>query len=117
MISSTPNGLVNYISPGFGGRVTDTCLVETCDFLQSLTRGMCVMADRGFKHVEQYLNRAGVHLVRPPSVATGTKLTKTKARQTKQIASLRIHIERVIRRLRQFYMLKPHACVNKNFIK
>ena len=39
LVSCTPNGLVNYISPGYGGRITDTCLVETCDFLESLQPG------------------------------------------------------------------------------
>lgn len=117
LVSCTPNGLVNYISPGYGGRITDTCLVETCDFLKCLQPGMCVMADRGFKHIEQHLHQEGVLLVRPPSVATGTKLSRSEARETKQIASLRIHIERVIRRLREFSMLKPHACINHNLVK
>lgn len=117
LISCTPNGLVNYISPGFVGRITDTCLIESCDFLQCLHGGMCVMADRGFKHVEQYLHKANVLLVRPPSIEGGIKLTKSAAKKTKQIASLRIHVERVIRRLREFHMLKPHACLNINLVK
>lgn len=117
LISCTPNGLVNYISPGFGGRITDTFLVESCDFLKTLKPGMCVLADRGFKHIEQHLCKAGVTLVRPPSVESGVKLSKREARLTKQIASLRIHVERVIRRLREFCMLKPHACINLNFLK
>lgn len=117
LISCTPNGLVNYISEGFGGRTTDTCLVESCDFVKTLDKGMVVMADRGFKHVEQFLLKSGVQLVRPPSVQSGVKLSKVEAKQTKQIASLRIHVERVIRRLREFNMLRPHACVNINFLK
>ncbi|XP_047997647.1 uncharacterized protein LOC125235212 [Leguminivora glycinivorella] len=117
LISCTPNGLVNYISPGFGGRTTDTCIVESCDFVQTLKSGMFVMADRGFKHLEQYLKKAGITLVRPPSVEKGVQMSKTEAKLTKQIASLRIHIERVIRRLREFRMLKPHACVNFKFVK
>lgn len=117
LISCTPNGLVNYISPGFGGRITDTCLVESCDFVKCLQPGMCVMADRGFKHVELHLRKEGALLVRPPSVVTGAKLSKTEAKETKQIASLRIHIERVIRRTREFSILKPHACVNSNLVK
>jgi hypothetical protein len=117
LVSCTPNGLVNYISPGYGGRITDTCLVESCDFIKCLQPGMCVMADRGFKHVEQYLRKEGVQLVRPPSVVTGAKLSKSEVKETKQIASLRIHVERVIRRLREFNMLKPHACLNTNFVK
>ncbi|XP_047034147.1 uncharacterized protein LOC124640422 [Helicoverpa zea] len=117
LVSCTPNGLVNYISPGYGGRITDTCLVESCDFIKCLQPGMCVMADRGFKHVEPYLRKQGVQLVRPPSVTTGSKLSKNEARETKKIASLRIHVERVIRRLREFNMLKPHACINSNLVK
>ncbi|XP_046976563.1 uncharacterized protein LOC124542681 isoform X1 [Vanessa cardui] len=117
LISCTPNGLVNYVSPGFGGRTTDTCLVESCDFVHTLEKGMCIMADRGFKHVEQFLLKSGVQLVRPPSVQSGVKLSKLEAKLTKQIASLRIHVERVIRRLREFNMLKPYACVNINFLK
>lgn len=105
---------MNYISPGYGGRITDTCLVESCDFIKCLQPGMCV---RGFKHVEQYLRMQNVQLVRPPSVTTGAKLSKSEVKETKQIASLRIHVERVIRRLREFNMLKPHACLNTNFLK
>ncbi|XP_028176892.1 uncharacterized protein LOC114364789 [Ostrinia furnacalis] len=117
LISCTPNGLVNYISPGFGGRTSDTCIVESCDFIKTLKSGMVIMADRGFKHVEQYLKKSNITLVRPPSVETGVKMTKSEAKLTKQIASLRIHVERVIRRLREFYMLKPHACVHLKFVK
>lgn len=117
LVSCTPNGLVNFISPGYGGRITDTCLVETCNFNKCLKPGMWIMADRGFKHVETYLLNDGVRLVRPPSVGKGTKLSKSEARETKQIASLRIHVERVIRRLREFNMLKPHACLNHNLVK
>ncbi|XP_050675500.1 uncharacterized protein LOC126972657 [Leptidea sinapis] len=117
LVSCTPNGLINYNSPGYGGRITDTLSVESCDFIKCLQPGMRVMADRGFKYVQQYLRKQGVNLVRPPSVATGTKLSKHEARETKQIASLRIHVERVIRRLREFCLLKPHACVNVNLVK
>lgn len=75
------------------------------------------MADRGFKHIEQYVKKSGITLVRPPSVEKGSQMTKSEAKETKQIASLRIHIERVIRRVREFYMLRPHACLNFNFVK
>ncbi|CAG4963203.1 unnamed protein product [Colias eurytheme] len=117
LISCTPNGLINYISNGYGGRITDTCIVETSDFSKCLQPNMWVMADRGFKHVEVYLRRMGVKLVRPPSVVSGCKLSKAEAKETKQIASLRIHVERVIRRIREFNMLKPHACLNLSLVK
>ncbi|CAH2087061.1 unnamed protein product [Euphydryas editha] len=90
LISSTPNGLVNYISSGYGGRISDTLLVENCEFLEQLEPESWVLADRGFKHIEQLLIQKKCHLLRPPSVNQGAKLSKKEAHQTKQIASLRI---------------------------
>ncbi|XP_026736345.1 uncharacterized protein LOC113499939 [Trichoplusia ni] len=116
LVSSTPNGLVNYISQGYGGRISDVCLVETCDFLKCLPSGSHVMADRGFKHIEPLLFAIGCKLTRPPSVVSGNKLSKEEVKETKKIASLRIHIERVIRRIREFSFLKSHACVNNNLL-
>lgn len=54
--------------------------------------------------------------MRPPSVGGGSKLSKEEVMTTKRIASLRIHIERVIRRIREFKFLRPHACVHSKLI-
>ncbi|CAH1972125.1 unnamed protein product [Acanthoscelides obtectus] len=114
LVSCTPNGLVNYVSHGIGGRTSDATIVENCNFLDGLPQGSCCLADRGFKHLEQILHEKGLKLLRPPSVNAGAKLSKTEVRQTKIIASLRIHIERVIRRLREFHILKQHSVINTN---
>lgn len=55
--------------------------------------------------------------MRSPSVKAGTKSSKQEVLETKRIAALRIHIERVIRRVREFKLLKPHFCVNNKIIK
>ncbi|XP_028177251.1 uncharacterized protein LOC114365028 [Ostrinia furnacalis] len=117
LISCTPNGLVNYVSQGFGGRASDVTIVENCKFLNGLQPGTCILADRGFKHLEQMLHEKGMKLLRPPSVSAGTKLSKSEVRQTKIIASLRIHIDRVIRRVREFHMLKQHSVINTNILR
>lgn len=117
LISCTPNGLVNFVSNGFGGRTSDVTIVENCDFLNGLQQGTVILADRGFKHLEQILHEKDMKLLRPPSVKAGEKLTKAEARQTKIIASLRIHIERVIRRIREFHMLKQHSVINANILR
>ncbi|KAH9642797.1 hypothetical protein HF086_012291 [Spodoptera exigua] len=116
LISCTPNGLVNYISQGFGGRTSDVTIVENCSFLNGLQPGTIILADRGFKHLEPLLQAKGMKLLRPPSVRAGAKLTKSEVKQTKIIASLRIHIERVIRRLREFHMLKQHSVINQIYV-
>ncbi|XP_016844515.1 uncharacterized protein LOC100115309 isoform X2 [Nasonia vitripennis] len=56
-------------------------------------------------------------LIRPSSVSSNEKLSKEEALETKRIASLRIHIERVIRRLREFSILQPCANLSSNYIK
>lgn len=116
LISSTPDGIINFISPGFSGRISDTVLVEECGYLQVLPRGASVMADRGFKHLEPLLISMGCSLIRPPSVEQHKKPSKEEVLETKRIASLRIHIERTIRRIREFKLLKPHSCVNNKLL-
>lgn len=108
LISSTPDGMINFISEGFGGR-TDATIVEKSQYLNVLPPNCKIMADRGFKHIEYLLQKKGCTLIRPPSVSSNSNLTKSEVIETKRIASLRIHIERVIGRLREFEFLTPHA--------
>ncbi|KAG6453428.1 hypothetical protein O3G_MSEX008145 [Manduca sexta] len=76
LISSTPDGAVNFVSQGFGGRISDTLLVERSKFLEQLSSGNCVLADRGFKNIDCILSQQGCHLIRPPSVSSTLKPSK-----------------------------------------
>ncbi|XP_063890192.1 uncharacterized protein LOC135116700 [Helicoverpa armigera] len=117
LISSTPDGIINFISEGYSGRTSDVTVVEKCKFLENMEPGVSILADRGFKHLQNLCLQKGIELVRPPSVGSKSKLTKAEAHKTKEVASLRIHIERVIRRLREFSLLKPHSVINTNLLK
>lgn len=99
------------------GRTSDVTLVENCKFLENMEPGVSILADRGFKHLQNLCLQKGIELVRPPSVGSKSKLTKAEAHKTKEVASLRIHIERVIRSLREFSLLKPHCVINTNLLK
>ncbi|XP_046398767.1 uncharacterized protein LOC124165410 [Ischnura elegans] len=116
LISATPDGLINFLSDGYGGRATDVSIVKDCGYLNELPDGCEVMADRGFKGIDHLLAEKGCRLVRPPSVKVGEKCSKADVIYSKRIASLRIHIERVIGRLREFKMLKPNACIDRNLV-
>lgn len=116
LISSTPDGFINFISEGFNGRCTDVLIVEKSNFLNLVPENTSVMADRGFKCIDMLLNKINCVLIRPPSVSQKSKSTKDDVLETKRIASLRIHIERVIGRLREFETLKPHALINCQLI-
>ncbi|XP_071576229.1 uncharacterized protein [Temnothorax nylanderi] len=112
LISCSPDGKINFISKGYGGRISDCVLFEMCGIMDELPKNCAVMADRGFKQIETVLSKKNCRLVRPPSVSSNVKPSKLQVLETKRIASLRIHIERVIRRIREFKMLVPHACTN-----
>jgi hypothetical protein len=115
-ISITPNGLINFISTGYGGRITDELITSKWGNLNNLTQGMQAMADRGFKKIENLVLAKGAQLVRPPSVKTGVKSTKAQVLLGRKVAGLRIHVERAIRRVREFKYLAPHACTDTHLI-
>lgn len=54
LVSCAPNGFVNFVSSGYGGRVSDQ-KIFSCGFLEKLPEHCSVMADRGFKNVEHLL--------------------------------------------------------------
>jgi len=87
-----------------------------CGYLDVLPDGCSDMADRGFKGIAVMLEKKCT-LVRPPSVSANEKGTKQEVKMSKRIASLRIHIERTIRRIREYSFLKPHACLNHRLVK
>ena len=70
LVSIVPSGMINFVSGGFGGRTSDMEIMETSVFLDYLTPGMVVMADRGFKSIEPVLRSKGCFLIRPDSVSS-----------------------------------------------
>ncbi|KAJ3645788.1 hypothetical protein Zmor_023420 [Zophobas morio] len=116
LVSSTPNGLINFISEGFGGRTSDVEIIKQSGYLTVVPENATVMTDRGFKQVAGLFQKKKVNLVRPPSVTSTRKMTKDEVRQSKLVAALRIHIERLIRRIREFRMLGPHATTDHNLV-
>lgn len=102
-VSITPDGLVNFISTGFGGRASDLLITEVCGFLDRLPPDECrVMADRGFKNVESLLIQRGSTLVRPHSVSAGSKRTPQQIKESKIITGF---IDCVVPLIRLYYSL------------
>ena len=52
------------------------------------------------------------NLARPPSVEANVKQTKEQILFGIKVAGTRIHVERAIRRIREFKYLAPRACGN-----
>lgn len=93
-----------FVSSLYTGSISDTEPVERSGFLRLLQSGDKVMADRGFT-IEDILTPLGVGLNIPPFLSSPQQLDPSEIVETQQIASLRIHVERAIRRVKEYDIL------------
>ena len=108
LVACTPNGAVSYISPVFVGAISDVELTRASGFLEKIPRNIpdiSIMADRGFT-IQDQLSSIGVKLNIPPFLGRRKQLTKEEAESGRKIASVRIHVERAIGRLKHFAILR-----------
>ena len=105
LVAITPTGAVSWISSMYGGRASDCHIVRDSGFLDNIERYDLVLADRGFKIREELLT-IGANLAIPPSSAASMQMCAKDVRQTSQIANVRVHVERAIRRIKVFRILK-----------
>ncbi|XP_033222509.1 uncharacterized protein LOC117176374 [Belonocnema kinseyi] len=101
----TPAGLITFVSESFGGRASDKTIFNHSGTLKDMesTRD-AVMVDRGFLIDDECLQRQ-IKLIRPPFLKNKEQFTKAEAIDNKEIASARVHIERVNQRIKLFQIL------------
>lgn len=98
---------VYFISPLYFGLISDVELTRVSGFLQELEGkdGISVMADQGFM-IRDQLKEINVELNIPPFLDGWQQLPADEVKHGRQIASLRIHVERAIGRIKQFAILQ-----------
>ena len=104
LIGITTQGTVSFVSETWGGRTSDKHLTENCGFLNKLLPGDIVMADRGFTITES-VGLQQAKLLIPAFTKGKSQLDPVDVEQTRGIASVRIHVERVIELLRRKYTI------------
>ncbi|XP_063752115.1 uncharacterized protein LOC134872657 [Eleginops maclovinus] len=104
LIAICPQGSICFISTGWGGRTSDKFITEHSTFLPNILPGDVVLADRGFL-VKESVERCQAELKIPAFTRGKTQLDPADIENTRSLASLRIHIERVIGVLRQKYTI------------
>lgn len=104
LIGITPQGTISFISKAYGGRASDKFITEECGILSKLLPGDVVLADRGFR-IQDSVSLCFAQVVTPPFMKGKTQLTAKEVEDTRKIASVRIHVERVIGLLRQKYII------------
>ena len=101
LVGISPTGAVTFISELYAGSVSDQALTKECGVLDHVEPGDTVMADKGFDIAYEVLVR-GAKLIIPPFVKNHQQLSKKNVIVTRKIASLRIHVERAIGRIKQY---------------
>ena len=104
LVGLSPTGAICYLSDAFEGAKSDKEVFLDSDIMSMLNPGDQVMADRGFT-IEQELAAKGVSLNIPPFLHGRKRLTPQEEVDTKRIARCRIHVERVIERLKKYRVI------------
>ena len=104
MIGINPQGTICFISKGWGGRASDQYITENSKFLKYVVYNDVIMADRGFNIIET-LGTLGVKLEIPSLTKGQDQMRAEDVEDTRVIANVRIHVERVIGNLRKKYSI------------
>jgi len=113
LVGCDPSGSVIFVSELFTGAISDKLITEKSGFLQLLRdliakgyvhRGDAIMADKGFT-IDGELSSLGLHLNIPPFVSSSKQMSPSDVELTKKIAKHRIHIERVIAKIKKYKII------------
>ncbi|XP_019625021.1 PREDICTED: uncharacterized protein LOC109470500 [Branchiostoma belcheri] len=112
LIGIAPNGMISFLSDGYGGRSSDKSIVHDSGFLNKVDPKDIILADRGFTIASDLLQKGARLEIPPPSTGVNQQTSEAVAK-TKKVANARIHVERAIgKKLKhQFYQQ-----VSKHFL-
>ncbi|XP_040064335.1 uncharacterized protein LOC120838460, partial [Ixodes scapularis] len=113
LVGIIPNGMVVFRSKPYGGRCSDTYITLNSGFLNVLESDDMVLADKGFPGIRASLADRGVILVMPPfSAGSNVPFTTEEMEETYAVASVRIHVERMIQRIKLYDILNHRVPIS-----
>ena len=95
LIATTPQGVISFVSKGWGGRASDKHLTENYGLLSNLQPGDQVLADQGFT-VQDSVGLYCAKIKVPPFTKGKKQLPQLEVDKVRQLSRVRIHVERVI---------------------
>ena len=103
LLGIAPHGAVTFISSLYTGCMSDVEITKLSGLLDLLEPGDDVMADKGFT-LRKCLAEKNVTLNIPHFLSNKKQFTPSEVQETEQIAKLRIHVERVNRRIKENHL-------------
>ncbi|CAC5415859.1 unnamed protein product [Mytilus coruscus] len=120
LVNITPTGAFNFISNIWGGNSSDSYITEHSGFLDFVSPGDEIMADRGFT-IRDLLTERKAYLTISPFTRKckwGKRkyLNANEIKKLEKIANHRIHVERAIQRLKSFKLIAQTISWNYGII-
>lgn len=104
LIGITPHGVLSFVSDLWLGGVSDQQITLRSGLLDKLERGDAIMADKGFE-ISKFTTERQIDLIIPPRKNKMKKMARNQIIKTRRIASMRIHVERYMARVKKFRIL------------
>jgi hypothetical protein len=98
----SPSGEIIHISSLFEGSISDKELVRKSGLLPLLDPEDQLMADKGFI-IQDLLDPIGCSVTIPAFLSSKKQFSKKELMVSKQIHNVRVHVERAIRRVKEFH--------------
>ena len=105
LIGISPTGYITFLSDCYSGRASDKFICSDSGFYDLLEFNDEIMADRGFQIREELMLRY-CSLSVPPGARIKSQMTSKECKKTKDVANLRIHVERAIKRIKTYIIFK-----------
>ena len=105
LVGISPTGYITFLSSCYGGRASDRFVCQDSNFYDGLDLYDEVMADRGFQIHEELMMKF-CKLTVPPGARVKSQMTTAEVKKTKEVANLRIHVERAINRIKTYRILQ-----------
>jgi len=94
-----PTGTITFVSKLYSGNISDLAIVRESAFIDLVERDD-IVADRGFNIRHLLLPKKATLNI--PSFSHGKALSLKTVQRSRKIATVRIHVERAIRRMKTF---------------
>jgi len=98
--------LINFISKGYGGRISDKEITLQCGILDLVDPTDIYLADRGFqREVQEAFAIRGAKVITPAFTQGAKQMSAKDIESSRKISNVRIHVERVIGLLKNKYKI------------
>jgi len=105
LVGIAPHGALTFLSPLYSGSVSDVEITRVSGLLDLIEPGDDVMADKGFT-IKHLVAEKHAGLIIPNFLKCKQQFTPQEISENEQIASLRIHVERYIRRIKEYKLFE-----------